>query len=159
MEELFKIKRTPEEVNLLSPLTWAYVGDCVYELYIRTKLVNETKIDCLAPALGSVHGPYHGEPKLGFKEMAEIADLVKIPLVLHGGSGIPDYQIKKAIECGTCKINVNTECQMAFTKIVREVIANDDKVYDPRKVIGPGKEGIKEIVREKCEIFGCINKA
>ncbi len=123
------------------------------------KLVNETKIDCLAPALGSVHGPYHGEPKLGFKEMAEIAGLVKIPLVLHGGSGIPDYQIKKAIECGTCKINVNTECQMAFTKIVREVIANDDKVYDPRKVIGPGKEGIKEIVREKCEIFGCINKA
>ena len=125
----------------------------------RVKLVDETKIDCLAPALGSVHGPYHGEPKLGFKEMAEIADLVKIPLVLHGGSGIPDYQIKKAIECGTCKINVNTECQMAFTKIVREVIANDDKVYDPRKVIGPGKEGIKEIVREKCEIFGCINKA
>ena len=101
----------------------------------------------------------HGEPKLGFKEMAEIAGLVKMPLVLHGGSGIPDYQIKKAIECGTCKINVNTECQMAFTKIVREVVAKDSEVYDPRKVIGPGKEGIKEVVREKCEIFGCINKA
>ncbi len=142
-----------QEDNVVSNgVLYADPNECV-------KLVNETKIDCLAPALGSVHGPYHGEPKLGFKEMAEIADLVKIPLVLHGGSGIPDYQIKKAIECGTCKINVNTECQMAFTKIVREVIANDDKVYDPRKVIGPGKEGIKEIVREKCEIFGCINKA
>ena len=138
-----------QEDNVVSNgVLYADPNECV-------KLVNETKIDCLAPALGSVHGPYHGEPKLGFKEMAEIADLVKIPLVLHGGSGIPDYQIKKAIECGTCKINVNTECQMAFTKIVREVIANDDKVYDPRKVIGPGKEGIKE----KCEIFGCINKA
>lgn len=142
-----------QEDNVVSNgVLYADPNECV-------KLVNETKIDCLAPALGSVHGPYHGEPKLGFKEMAEIADLVKIPLVLHGGSGIPDYQIKKAIECGTCKINVNTECQMAFTKIVREVIAKDDKVYDPRKVIGPGKEGIKEIVREKCEIFGCINKA
>lgn len=142
-----------QEDNVVSNgVLYADPNECV-------KLVNETKIDCLAPALGSVHGPYHGEPKLGFKEMAEIADLVKIPLVLHGGSGIPDYQIKKAIECGTCKINVNTECQMAFTKIVREVIANDDKVYDPRKVIGLGKEGIKEIVREKCEIFGCINKA
>ena len=142
-----------QEDNVVSNgVLYADPNECV-------KLVNETKIDCLAPALGSVHGPYHGEPKLGFKEMAEIAGLVKIPLVLHGGSGIPDYQIKKAIECGTCKINVNTECQMAFTKIVREVIANDDKVYDPRKVIGPGKEGIKEIVREKCEIFGCINKA
>ena len=142
-----------QEDNVVSNgVLYADPNECV-------KLVNETKIDCLAPALGSVHGPYHGEPKLGFKEMAEIAGLVKIPLVLHGGSGIPDYQIKKAIECGTCKINVNTECQMAFTKIVREVIANDDKVYDPRKVIGPGKEGIKEIVREKCEIFGCINIA
>ena len=142
-----------QEDNVVSQgVLYADPNECV-------KLVNETKIDALAPALGSVHGPYHGEPKLGFKEMAEIAGLVKMPLVLHGGSGIPDYQIKKAIECGTCKINVNTECQMAFTKIVREVIAKDSEVYDPRKVIGPGKEGIKEIVREKCEIFGCINKA
>ena len=122
-------------------------------------LVEKAGLDCLAPALGSVHGPYHGEPKLGFVEMKEIADLVQIPLVLHGGSGIPDFQIKKAIECGTCKINVNTECQIEFTKIVRETIANDAKVYDPRKVVGPGKAGIAKVVREKCEIFGCINKA
>ena len=142
-----------QEDNVVSQgVLYADPNECV-------KLVNETKIEDLAPALGSVHGPYHGEPKLGFKEMAEIAGLVKMPLVLHGGSGIPDYQIKKAIECGTCKINVNTECQMAFTKIVREVVAKDSEVYDPRKVIGPGKEGIKEVVREKCEIFGCINKA
>ncbi|MDF9866577.1 fructose-bisphosphate aldolase class II [Bacilli bacterium PM5-3] len=119
---------------------------------------NEAKIDCLAPALGSVHGEYNGEPKLGFDEMAEIAALTDLPLVLHGGSGIPDYQIKKAIECGTCKINVNTECQQAFTKVVRETLNDNDKVYDPRKYLGPGKEAIKETVLEKMELFGSINK-
>lgn len=122
-------------------------------------LVTEAGLDCLAPALGSVHGPYKGEPKLGFAEMEEIANLVQIPLVLHGGSGIPDFQIQKAIACGTCKINVNTECQIEFSKIVREVVAKDANVYDPRKVVGPGKAGIKKVVKEKCEIFGCVNKA
>ncbi|MEG0977853.1 MAG: class II fructose-1,6-bisphosphate aldolase [Bacilli bacterium] len=123
------------------------------------RLVRESHLDCLAPALGSVHGPYHGEPKLGFKEMAEISKLVEIPLVLHGGSGIPDFQIKKAIECGTCKINVNTECQQVFAAIVREVVAKDKEVYDPRKLVGPGKQGIKNVVKEKCEVFGCVGKA
>lgn len=141
-----------QEDNVVAESMYAVPSECL-------TLVKETGLDCLAPALGSVHGPYHGEPKLGFDEMKEVAELVKIPLVLHGGSGIPDVQIKKAIERGTCKINVNTECQQAWTKIVREVIAKDDKVYDPRKIIGPGKEGIRQVVRAKCEIFGCINKA
>ena len=123
------------------------------------RLTSEADLDCLAPALGSVHGPYQGEPKLGFAEMKEISELVKLPLVLHGGSGIPENQIKMAIERGTCKINVNTESQQAWTAIVREVLANDSKVYDPRKIIGPGKEGIKNVVKTKCEIFGCIGKA
>ena len=122
-------------------------------------LVEKTGIDCLAPALGSVHGPYHGEPKLGFDEMAYINDLLKMPLVLHGGSGIPDEQLRKAISLGTAKINVNTESQQAWTAIVREVLEKDKNVYDPRKIIGPGKEGIKNVVRAKCEVFGCINKA
>lgn len=123
------------------------------------ELVQVTGIDALAPALGSVHGPYKGEPKLGFKEMEYIGKLTKMPLVLHGGSGIPDYQIKKAIECGTTKINVNTECQQGFTAKVRETLNNDAKVYDPRKVIGPGMEGIKAVVREKIAVFGSANKA
>ena len=122
-------------------------------------LVEKTGIDCLAPALGSVHGPYHGEPKLGFDEMAYINKLLKMPLVLHGGSGIPDDQLRKAIDRGTAKINVNTESQQAWTAIVREVLEKDKNVYDPRKIIGPGKEGIKNVVRAKCEVFGCINKA
>lgn len=122
-------------------------------------IVEQAELDCLAPALGSVHGEYKGEPKLGFKEMAEISELVKVPLVLHGGSGIPDYQIQEAIACGTCKINVNTECQQAFTKVVRQILAEDAKVYDPRKYIGPGKKAIEEVVLEKMTLFGCINKA
>lgn len=141
-----------QEDNVVAESMYAIPSECL-------ALVQEAGVDCLAPALGSVHGPYHGEPHLGFKEMKEIGELVGIPLVLHGGSGIPDEQIRMAIERGTCKINVNTECQQAWTKIVRQVLAKDDKVYDPRKIIGPGKEGIKEVVRTKCEIFGCINKA
>jgi fructose-bisphosphate aldolase class II len=122
-------------------------------------LVQETGIDCLAPALGSVHGPYHGEPKLGFDEMAHINEICGIPLVLHGGSGIPDEQIRKAIDRGTSKINVNTESQQAWTAIVRKVLADDKEVYDPRKIIGPGKKGIAEVVLAKCTVFGAVNKA
>ena len=124
------------------------------------RLAAETGIDALAPALGSVHGPYHGEPKLGFDEMKAIGDALKTtPLVLHGGSGIPDEQIQRAIACGTCKINVNTEFQQAWTALVREALAKDPNVYDPRKVIGPGLKGIEAVVVEKCSVFGCINKA
>lgn len=123
------------------------------------RIVDEAGIDALAAALGSVHGEYHGEPVLGFKEMEEIRDLTNMPLVLHGGSGIPEHQIKKSIELGHCKINVNTECQQAFTKRVREVLANDDKVYDPRKFIGLGKEAIKQVVTDKMIEFGSVNKA
>lgn len=122
-------------------------------------MVETTGIDCLAPALGSVHGPYKGEPKLGFDEMEHINKLVGVPLVLHGGSGIPDFQIQKAIQRGTAKINVNTECQIEFTKKVREVLSADAKVYDPRKYIQPGMKGIRAVVAEKCKVFGCIGKA
>lgn len=110
-------------------------------------------------ALGSVHGPYHGEPVLGFDEMKEISELTGAPLVLHGGSGIPEHQIKKAIELGHSKINVNTECQIVWTAAVREKLATDDKVYDPRKVIGPGVDAIIKTVTEKIQEFGSNGKA
>ena len=122
-------------------------------------LVKETGIDCLAPALGSVHGPYKGEPKLGFKEMAHINDLIKLPLVLHGGSGIPDFQLVMAIERGTAKVNVNTELQQEWTAVVRSFLTKDEKVYDPRKIIGPGIPAIRKVVKAKCDVFGCIGKA
>jgi ketose-bisphosphate aldolase len=141
-----------EEEHVVAETMYAIPEECV-------KLVKETKVDFLTPALGSVHGPYKGEPKLGFDEMQEISELVRVPLVLHGGSGIPDEQIKKAIARGTAKINVNTECQQEWTRIVREVLTNDSKVYDPRKIIGPGKKGIAAVVRQKCEVFGSVGKA
>ncbi len=123
------------------------------------ELVKRTGIDCLAPALGSVHGPYKGEPNLGFKEMEEVRDLTGIPLVLHGGTGIPTKDIQRAISLGTSKINVNTENQIAFTKAVREVLNADPNVYDPRKYIGPGREAIKQTVVGKIREFGSNNKA
>lgn len=91
--------------------------------------------------------------------MLEIKEATNMHLVLHGGSGIPDFQIKEAISRGTSKINVNTECQQEWDKIVREVVATDAKVYNPRKIIGPGKDGIKKVVREKIQLFGSEGKA
>lgn len=118
------------------------------------RIVEEAKIDALAAALGSVHGDYDGEPKLGFDEMKEISELTGAPLVLHGGSGIPEHQIKKAIEYGHSKINVNTELQQVWAKKTREVIANNPDQYDPRKIIGPGKEDITKATIKNMEIFG-----
>ena len=141
-----------QEDTVVAETMYADKDECV-------RMVKETGVDFLAPALGSVHGPYHGEPKLGFKEMKEIAEATNIPLVLHGGSGIPNEQLRMAIDRGTAKININTECQQAWTAIVREVLAKDPKVYDPRKIIGPGREGIKEVVRTKATIFGSLGKA
>ncbi|MEC0276136.1 class II fructose-bisphosphate aldolase [Peribacillus frigoritolerans] len=123
------------------------------------ELVTSTGIDCLAPALGSVHGPYKGEPNLGFKEMEQIRQKIGLPLVLHGGTGIPTDQIKKSISLGTAKINVNTENQISFTRIAREVLIAEPDIYDPRKFLGPGREAIKETVIGKIREFGASNKA
>ena len=133
-------------------IIYADVNECV-------QLVEETRVDFLAPALGSVHGPYKGEPILGFKEMEEIKNATGLPLVLHGGTGIPDDKIKRAISCGTAKINVNTECQLEFARAIRKLLAADDKVYDPRKIIGPSAKAIYEVVKEKVVVFGSENKA
>ena len=117
-------------------------------------LYEATGIDSLAPALGSVHGFYKGEPNLDFETMKIIDDALPIPLVLHGGSGIPDDKIRKAIESGISKINVNTELQYAWSLAVREFLNNDEKAYDPRKVIGSGEKAMKEKIEEKVRLFG-----
>ncbi|TKC16906.1 class II fructose-bisphosphate aldolase [Robertmurraya kyonggiensis] len=123
------------------------------------ELVNRTGIDCLAPALGSVHGPYKGEPNLGFKEMEEIGKATGLPLVLHGGTGIPTKDIQKSVSLGTAKINVNTENQIASAKVVREVLAAKPNEYDPRKYLGPARDAIKETVIGKMREFGSAGKA
>lgn len=124
-----------------------------------TKFYNESGIDFLAPALGSVHGLYNGEPKLNFETMKEISDALNIPLVLHGGTGINDELIKRAISCGINKLNINTELQIAWSTKVREFLENDKKEYDPRKIIKSGEEAIKESVITKIKLLGSENKA
>ena len=141
------------EDGVIGGIKYADCGECV-------KLCQEAGVDALAPALGSVHGPYKGEPVLGFDEMEEIGKATNMPLVLHGGTGIPDEKIQKAIARGTCKINVNTECQLAFNKILREFLADEKNaaVYDPRKILGPATKGIAAAVTEKMNVFGSVNK-
>ena len=101
---------------------------------------------------------------LSFETLEAVKNTVgDVPLVLHGGTGIPADMIKKAISLGVCKINVNTECQLAFAKATREYIEagkdHEKKGFDPRKLLAPGAEAIKATVKEKMEIFGSIGKA
>ncbi|BAC14961.1 class II fructose-1,6-bisphosphate aldolase [Oceanobacillus iheyensis] len=141
-----------EEDGVIGGIMYADLEEC-------QRLVKEAEIDCLAPALGSVHGEYQGEPNLGFKEMEEILNAVNVPLVLHGGTGIPTKDIQKAISLGTAKINVNTENQLAQTRAVRKTLEEKPNLYDPRKYLGPGTAAIKETVKGKMREFGSSNQA
>ena len=123
------------------------------------RLVRETGVDCFAPALGSVHGPYKGEPKLGFDRMEQVQKLTGVPLVLHGGTGIPTKDVGRAISLGTAKINVNTENQLASAATVRKILAEKPDLYDPRKYLGPARDTIIETVKAKIREFGSSNKA
>lgn len=136
-------------------------GDSIEVLYADVDesetFSKKTGVDFLAPALGSVHGLYKGEPKLNFERMQEISKRTNLPLVLHGGTGIYDDQIRKAIKCGICKINFNTELQIAWNNALREKLKKD-KSYDPRKVIKMGEDALKKSVKEKCILLGSIKK-
>lgn len=122
------------------------------------KFISNTNIDMLAPALGSVHGIYKGEPKINFEVMENIFTAIDKPLVLHGGSGLSEEILKKAISCGIAKINFNTELQLAWHKSVKEFVANNKDVYDPRKVISSGEEALKKVVSDYINILGSKNK-
>ncbi len=131
----------------------------------QCKMISDLGIDMLAAGIGNIHGQYPANWQgLDFEALDAIkAACGDMPLVLHGGTGIPEDMIKKAISLGVCKINVNTECQLYFAEATRKYIeAGKDlekKGFDPRKLLAPGVEGIKEIVKIKMEMFGCIGKA
>ena len=131
----------------------------------QCKMISDLGIDMLAAGIGNIHGQYPANWQgLDFEALDAIkAACGDMPLVLHGGTGIPEAMIKKAISLGVCKINVNTECQLYFAEATRKYIeAGKDlekKGFDPRKLLAPGVEGIKEIVKIKMEMFGCIGKA
>ena len=129
------------------------------------KAIADLGVTMLAAGIGNIHGKYPANwPGLSFETLAAVKEKVgNMPLVLHGGTGIPADMIKKAISLGVSKINVNTECQLAFQEATRKYIEEGKdlkgKGFDPRKLLAPGFEAIKATVKEKIELFGSINKA
>jgi fructose-bisphosphate aldolase class II len=146
------------------------------------EFVDRTDVDALAVAVGTSHGAYKfkAEPKLDFERLRKISMKVDLPLVLHGASsvpswiiekaskygaelkgakGIPEQHIKKAISLGIAKINIDTDLRLAFTATIREVLANSPREYDPRKILGPAKDAMKEVVRSKMRLFGSSEKS
>ena len=129
------------------------------------KAIADLGVTMLAAGIGNIHGKYpENWEGLSFETLDAIQQLTgAMPLVLHGGTGIPEDMIKKAIDLGVAKINVNTECQLAFAAATREYVeAGKDlqgKGFDPRKLLAPGAEAIKATVKEKMELFGSVNKA
>ena len=131
----------------------------------ESKMIADLGVTMLAAGIGNIHGKYPANWKgLSFETLDAVQQLTgAMPLVLHGGTGIPADMIKKAISLGVSKINVNTECQLAFAEATRKYIeAGKDlegKGFDPRKLLAPGAEAIKATVKEKMELFGSVNKA
>jgi len=146
------------------------------------EFVEQTSVDALAVAIGTSHGAYKFkvEPKLDFERLRHIRERVDVPLVLHGASsvpkgiidkaikygaelagakGIPEEHIKKAISLGIAKINIDTDLRLAFTATIREFLANSPKEFDPRKILSPAKESMKEVVKVKMRLFGSSGKA
>ncbi len=145
------------------------------------EFVKKTDVDALAIAIGTSHGAYKfkGEAKLDFERLREITERVDIPLVLHGASGvprsvlekaerfgaklpgakgIPDEAIQRAISLGICKINIDTDLRLSFVGAIREVIVTKPEEFDPRKILGPGREAIKQTVQSKMKLFGSSGK-
>lgn len=135
------------EDNMTKEETNATLEDCQI-------LYENTNIDALAAALGSVHGFYKKEANLDFETMELINKSLPIPLVLHGGTGIPDDKIRMAISKGISKININTELQSVWSKAVRKYLLENEDVYDPRKIISSGEAAMKERISEIVTLFG-----
>lgn len=123
----------------------ARVEDCV-------RMVEETGVDSLAPAVGTAHGVYSKPPKINFDRICEIRDAVSVPLVLHGGSGTPDEMIQKAIACGISKINVGTELKYAWSAAMKEMFEKGEK--EPRICSAYAREKVKEVAKAKLRLFG-----
>lgn len=127
------------EDGVIGNVKYARLEDCI-------RLAKEANLDTLAPALGSVHGKYQGEPNLGFKEMEEIQEAIDIPLVLHGASGISDEDLVRAIKLGHAKINFNTEINIAWSNQLRQTLTNDQNIFNPQQILNPSKDAIEETV-------------
>lgn len=123
------------------------------------KFVELTGVPTLAPAIGTAHGIYKGEPKIDFDRIGKIASLVDVPLVLHGGSGIPEEQVRRAVSLGMAKMNVATELRIVFSDAIKAVFAKNPEENDPRKYMVPAKQALKEAAIEKMRLCGSFGKA
>ena len=123
------------------------------------EFVEKTGVSSLAVATGTAHGIYKGEPKIDLDRLSEIREVVSVPLVLHGGSGIPDETIKESIRRGIAKVNYATELRIAFSNGVKKVLAENPDVIDPKKYGAAGRDSVKEFVKGRMEVCGSINRA
>ena len=121
--------------------------------------VEETGVDYLAIAVGTAHGVYKGEPKLDYDRIKAIREVVDIPLVLHGSSGVPSESLQKAISLGICKINIDTDIRASFAQAVKEFVKNNPDEIDPRKILSPATKAMTETIKEKMRIFGSAGRA
>jgi fructose-bisphosphate aldolase class II len=151
--ELGKIGGTEDDVKV-------HESEAAFTIPKEAKeFCERTNVDALAVAIGTAHGIYKGEPKLRYERLQEIRDLVDTPLVLHGASGVPEEAVRKAIGIGISKVNIDTNIRQAFTKALHQFVSDHPEVYDPRKILAPAKESMKEIIRQKIRLFGSNNKA
>jgi len=121
--------------------------------------VRETGVVSLAVAIGTAHGQYKGVPELDFPRLEKIISLVKIPIVLHGSSGVPDDAVRRAISLGVCKVNIDTNIREAFVDGARKVLEDNPREIDPRKMLGPARDAAVEVIRDKIRVFGSSGKA
>lgn len=136
------------EDGVIGNVQYARLEDCI-------RLAEEANLDTLAPALGSVHGKYQGEPNLGFDEMQKIQEAINIPLVLHGASGISDEDLVKAIKLGHAKINFNTEINIAWSQQLRQTLTDNQDLFNPQQILTPSKAAIQETVESI--IYKCLS--
>jgi len=151
--ELGKIGGTEDDIHVSEAEAMMTVPEEAKEF------VDRTGIDALAVAIGTAHGPYKGEPRLDFNRLQKIRNLVDVPLVLHGASGVPEGAITRAIGIGICKINIDTDLRQAFTAAVVKVLAEKPEEFDPRKLLGPAREALKQVVKHKITLFGSAGRA
>ncbi len=134
-------------------------GDIYTDPLEAKEFVQRTGVDSLAIAIGTAHGMYKGEPKLDLDRLSAIREVVSVPLVLHGGSGIPDSKVQEAIRRGICKVNYATELRIAYTSGVNRYLSENPEEIDPKKYNKAGIDEVKKFVIDKMKVCGCVNKA
>lgn len=173
-ENVAEVKRVVEIAKILDIAVEAELGriggveddvfvderDAAFTVPSEAKsFVEETGVDSLAIAIGTAHGLYKGEPKLDFERLTAIREILSLPLVLHGGSGIPDDSIKEAIRRGISKINIATELKIPMAFAIQDVFKDNPSEDDPRAYMGAAKLAVKEVVRKKIRLCGSNSRA